>query len=117
MLTNMDLVRDQMVTIVKHTNGLEGKELRSWFSVDGKTIDDFNKGEGTQTYEDKHHTLDITSDTHEQGVAEASLDSITTSLNTGASLARIEKKLDVIADALDVGAKAKEKTAEAELPF
>ncbi|MDP6772357.1 MAG: hypothetical protein QF704_16745, partial [Anaerolineales bacterium] len=38
MLTNMDLARDQMVTIVKHTNGLEGKKLRSWFSVDGKTI-------------------------------------------------------------------------------
>ena len=120
MLTNMDLARDQMVTIVKHTNGLEGKELRSWFSVDGKTIDDFNKGVETQDYAEKHHTLDITSNSHEQGVAEASLESITASLNTGASLARIEKKLDAVLESVNAHYEEEQTSGvkeEAELPF
>jgi len=101
-LTTMDLARDQAVTIVKHTNGLQDKELRSWFSVDGKTVDDIKKeGVPTQDYAEKHHALDITSNSHEQGIAEASLDSITASLNTGASLARIEKKLDAVLESVN----------------
>ena len=116
MLTNMDLTRDQMVTIVKHTNGLDGKEQRSWFSVDGLTIDELNKG---KTNQDTHHNLDIKSDADEEAMTEASFDTITKAFDTQASLARIEKKVDSIMEAVDakdvvLGAKKEEET---DVPF
>ena len=123
-LTSMELDRDQVVTIVKHSNGKDGKELRSWFSVDGKTTDDFNKEGINQDYSEKSHNLDIRSNSHEESMTEASLEDITKVFRETASLARIEKKLDSIMDAVDakpivLGKDKEEQEAEAdaELPF